>query len=228
MERTITIKGVGRATIKPDFVILSLKVDAKEKKYADTVAAAQKKIQRLNEALEAAGFEPDCAKTTSYDVHENYSYFRNRKDQVERKSEGYECIHRLKVEFDYDMQLLSKAITIISTSFADPRLNISFTVKDKEAVGEKILSNAAKNAKRKAESMCDAVGATLGKLITIDYNWKEINFHSKFDFMKRNTAPMTPVDGTLIMSAPMHTEAIDIQPDNIDVSDTATFIWEIE
>ena len=35
MERTITIKGVGRATIKPDFVVLSLTIEAKEKKYAN-------------------------------------------------------------------------------------------------------------------------------------------------------------------------------------------------
>ena len=220
MERTITIKGVGRATIKPDYVILSLTVEAKEKKYAVAVESAAKKINKLNAALEEAGFESGSAKTASYNVRANYNFVKDRKNQMQRQFDGYVCVHRLKIEFDYNTELLGKALSTISSSLADPQLDISFTVKDKDAVNEELLSNAAKNARKKAESLCSASGASLGKLITIDYNWSDINIFSKADLRMEDTCALAMPTAVL--------PPIDIQPNDINVSDTATFIWEIQ
>lgn len=139
MERTITMKGVGRAAVRPDFVIVSLTVEAKEKKYVSAVGSAAEKISRLNKALEGAGMEPDSAKTESYQVQAKYNFARDRKNQMQRQFEGYSCVHRLKIEFDYDAELLGKALATISQSLADPQLDVSFTVKDKDAVDEDCL-----------------------------------------------------------------------------------------
>lgn len=220
MERAITIKGVGRATIKPDYVILSLTVEGKEKKYANAVESAAKKINKLNEALEQAGFEAGCAKTVNYNVRANYNFVKDRKNQMQRQFDGYVCVHRLKIEFDYNTELLGKGLSTISASLADPQLDVSFTVKDKDAVNEELLSNAAKNVRKKAEVLCTASGATLGKLITIDYNWSDINIFSKADLRMENTCELAMPTAVL--------PSIDIQPNDINVSDTATFIWEIE
>lgn len=84
MERTITIKGVGRATIKPDFVVLSLTIEAKEKKYANAVESASKKIEKHNASFEAAGFDAGIAKTASYNVRANYNFNKDRKGQVQK------------------------------------------------------------------------------------------------------------------------------------------------
>lgn len=220
MERTITIKGVGRATIKPDYVILSLTVEAKEKKYAIAVESAAKKINKLNEVLEQAGFETGCAKTINYNVRANYNFVKDRKNQTQRQLDGYVCVHRLKIELDYNTELLGKGLSTIASSLANPQLDISFTVKDKDAVNEELLSNAAKNARKKAEVLCAASGATLGKLITIDYNWSDISFFSKADLNLQDTCAFAMPTAVL--------PPIDIQPNDINVSDTATFIWEIE
>lgn len=219
MERIITIKGVGRTTIKPDYVVLSLTIESKEKKYAHAVESAAKKINRLNNALEDCGFEPGSAKTASYTVRANYNFTKDRKNQVQRQFDGYVCIHRLKIEFDYDKELLGKALSLISTSLSDPQLDVSFTVKDKDAVNEELLSNAAKNARKKAETLCVASGASLGKLVTIDYDWSDIHIFSKADLKMENTC------GIALPTAVL--PPVDIQPNDINVSDTATFVWEI-
>lgn len=219
MERTITIKGVGKTTIKPDYVILSLTIEGKEKKYANAVECAAKKIHKLNKALEQAGFEPGCAKTVNYNIRTDYNIVKDRKNQMQRQFDGYICVHRLKIEFNYDPELLGKGLSTITTSLADPQLDISFTVKDKDAVNKELLANAAKNAKKKAEILCDSSGASLGKLITIDYNWSDIRIFSKADLNWHNTCDLAMPTTCLT--------PIDIQPNDINVSDTATFIWEI-
>ena len=88
------------------------------------------------------------------------------------------------------------------------------------SVNEELLSNAAKNARKKAETLCSASGASLGKLITIDYNWSDINIFSKADLRMEDTCALAMPTAAL--------PPIDIQPNDINVSDTATFIWEIQ
>ncbi len=220
MERTITIKGVGKATVKPDYVIISLTIEAKEKKYADSVQAANTKIKNLNATLESAGLEKESAKTVSYNVREDYQYIQDRKGQRQRQHTGYVCVHRLKIEFDYNTERLSKVLGMISRSFANPQLDVSFTIKDRETVEVELLRAAAVNAKRKAEALCTASGAGLGKLLTVNYNWREINIFTKPDFYVGNTEQL--LDLTTCSSL------ADIQPDDIDISDSAEFVWEIE
>lgn len=220
MERTITIKGVGRATIKPDFVILTLIVEAKEKKYACAVESAAKKIEKLNKSLEETGFEKESAKTLSYNVRANYSFAKDRKGQMQRQFDGYICTHRLKIEFDFDAEFLGNALSTISTSLANPQLDVAFTVKDKDAVNEELLSSAAINAKKKAEVLCNSSGASLGKLVTIDYNWSDINIFSKVDLKMDDTCELAMPTAIL--------PPVDIHPNDINVSDSATFVWEIQ
>ena len=57
----------------------------------------------------------------------------------------------------------------------------------------------------------------LGQLLIIDYNWDELNVYSdtKYKFDERSFRELSAIP------------SMDIEPDNIDVQDTATFVWEI-
>lgn len=221
MERTITIKGVGKMKVNPDLVILNIIVDSKEKKYSDAVEKAAQKIEKLDNALVLVGIKKDEVKTSNYTVRTNYVFINDKKNQSKRQFDGYTCEHKLKVSFDYDMKTLANVLESISNCFSEPQFDIVFTVKDKDAVNEELLSIAAKNAKKKAEILCEASGAKLGKLATINYNWSDINIFSR---------PPIRFDDTAELSIPKlnATTSINIQPDSIDVSDSATFVWEIE
>ena len=67
--------------------------------------------------------------------------------------------------------------------------------------------------------MAKSAGVNLGAILRIDYNWSEHHFYSDTD--------MGVAEGMLYCAeaAPM---TMDIEPEDIDVSDTATVVWAIE
>lgn len=226
MSRTIKIKGVGRTTVEPDFVVLSLKLETKHKKYEAAIEEATRKITELNSALEKSGFEKGSVKTVSYNVRMDYSTYRDRKGMFQKNFEGYVCNNSLKIEFDFDSVILGKALNAVSTCLSEPQMDISFTIKDKDAVSDRLLKSAAVNAKRRAEILCNGCGAELGKLISVDYDWKEIKFSSRADI---STVGMgeTTIFPAPALPKPIPTQP-QIQPTEFNVSDSAVFVWEIQ
>lgn len=72
MNKTITVKGIGKASASPDYVILSLGLKAQDKKYDQAMAQAAEQIQHLKDSLFQIGFERDAVKTTDFDVDTEY------------------------------------------------------------------------------------------------------------------------------------------------------------
>lgn len=157
-------------------------------------------------------------KTMNFNVDTDYDSYKDKLGNYQRVFSGFVCRHQLKLAFDFDMKRLSQALAAIAACLAHPELSIAFTVKDPAAVNDALLREAAINAKKKAELLCEASGVMLGQLLTIDYNWGELNIYSDTRY---NLAE------DCIRKAPMCISSIDVEPDDIDVRDTATFVWEI-
>ncbi len=219
MPRTITVKGMGRVTTSPDYVVISMSLMAQDNDYDETMELAAKKIEYLNASLEEIGFEKKSVKTTNFNVRTDYERVKDRNGNYKSVFNGYICSHRLKVEFDFDTKRLAQTLYAISKCLAEPELSISFTVKDPSAVNKELLKSATINAKEKAQILCEASGVELGQLLTIDYNWGELNIVSHTDYMLEEKCMAMPVGGLA---------DVEIEPDDIDVSDTATFVWEIK
>lgn len=218
MARTITVKGVGKVSAKPDYVVLSMTLESKHKDYDKAMGMAADHIQHLNETLCGIGFEKGSVKTTNFNVRTDYDRVKDRNGNYQSVFNGYEVTHNLKLAFDFDMGRLSQALAAIAGCLSRPQLSVAFTVKDATAINEEMLRSATANAKRKAEILCEASGVTMGDLIAIDYNWGELDIysHTRYDCCE-DAMPMMAVGSS-----------IDIDPDDIDVSDTATFVWEIK
>ena len=217
MAKTITVKGVGKATVKPDQVEIRLTLSTKDKVYEKSMSIAAEQIDSLKGAFEKAGFGEGSLKTTNFDIRTVYDSVRDRDRNYISVFSGYECTHNLKLVFVFDTKRLSAALGAIADSRVNPKINIDFTVKNPAAVNELILQDAAGNAKRKAEILCAASGVKLGELVCIDYNWGEITYISQAKYAMEDC----------IMSAAASPCDIDIDPDDIDAGDTATFVWEI-
>ena len=106
-------------------------------------------------------------------------------------------------------------LTALSKSDVYPELTIQFTVKDTRAVSEQLLLDATENAHRKAEILARAAGAELGQLLSIDYSWKDIYFHSPTHYQR---------DSQIMMEAIMP----EIEPEESAVQDSVSFVWEIK
>lgn len=214
--RTITVKGIGAVSVKPDLIVLRLSMETAEYAYDAAMKAAAEKIDFLNKALEAAGFEKKSAKTADFRVRADYESLNDGKGNYTSVFMGYKCRHELKIEFDFDTKRLAKALSEISKCIAKPEISIDFTVKDSSAVSGELLKAAVKNAREKAEILCAASGAKLGELLSIDYNWGELHLYSATDY---------DVEGKCMMLGAA--DDMDIEPEEIKARDTATFAWEI-
>ena len=217
MPRTITVKGVGKLSLKPDYTVVSLSLKTVNKVYDTAMSKAAEALDALRKALVGIGFQKDDLKTSDFNVGIERDSVRDKDGSYRTVFVGYAVRHQLKLEFDFDSALLSKTLGAIATCIAEPELNIQFTVKDKEAVNTALLESACANAREKAEILAKASGVALGALMTIDYNWGELHLYSPTNY-EMDTDCMVKA-----CAAP----SMDIEPDDIDVTDSVTFVWEM-
>lgn len=216
MEKTITVKGTGSVSVQPDLTIVSLTLKSLDKDYEKAMQYASEKLSALQSALENIGFAKDDLKTTSFNVNTEYESVRDKNGNYKSVFEGYACVQGLKLEFDFDTKVLSKVLSAIAACISEPQLNIRFSVKDKAAVNDALLESAAANAKKKAEVLTKASGVTLGELISINYNWAELDIYSDTRYEMEEKCMCAPSSINM-----------DIPPDDIEVGDSATFVWSI-
>lgn len=99
MARTITVKGIGKASAKPDYVVFSMTLESKHKDYDKAMDMAADHIQQLNETLCGIGFEKGSVKTTNFSVRTDYDRVKDRNGNYQNVFCGYEVTHNLKLAF---------------------------------------------------------------------------------------------------------------------------------
>ncbi|MCH3964466.1 MAG: SIMPL domain-containing protein [Clostridium sp.] len=217
MDHLIRVKGTSNINVKPDLIVIAMNLESQHYDYGKTMKLAADSIEILQNAIESASFDKEDLKTTSFNIKMHYESCRDNNDNYRSKFDGYICKQSLKIEFDFDTEVMSKVFAAIAKTQINPQLDIQFSVKDKSAISEKLLVSAAENAKHKAEVLAKASGVTLGDLIGIDYDWGELHLYSQTKYEVEENC-MT------VQSS----YAPDIEPDNIEVSDTVLFSWKIK
>lgn len=216
MERCITVTGNGSFAAKPDLIIVTLNLSALDQDYEKALSVAGMQIEELRSSLLPLGFQKDQLKTKSFHAGAQYESKRSRNGDYHKYFEGYKVTHGLKLEFDFDTKLLGRVLSAISKSGSEPEVNIAFGLRDREAACAFLLEDAAKSARRKAEILVKASGVSLGELISVNYSWAELKLFSSTNYYcgndNRNYCKNVEVD---------------IEPDDVKVSDSATFVWEI-
>ena len=70
--RTITVKGTGNVSARPDYIILSLNIEVLSETYDRAMLEAAERIERLQGAAVRVGYRKEDLKTTSFDVQTRY------------------------------------------------------------------------------------------------------------------------------------------------------------
>jgi len=216
-NREITVKGIGKAAASPDLIVINMNLEVCEPDYERTIQHGAETLDALRSAIESAGHNGKELKTTSFNINTKYENYREM-DVWKQQFAGYSCTHGLRLEFDLDMPLLGATLGAVGGCDADPGINIKFSIKDPNAVSEQLLESAIKNAAWKANILAKSAGVSLGAIRRIDYNWSDIRLFSNTDMCFDEGA-------TRVAAAPME---INIEPEEINVSDTATVVWAIE
>ena len=219
-KREIVVKGIGKASASPDLLVIDLNLEVVQPEYDKAMLVATEHLDALRAAVVAAGHDRKSLKTTQFNVNTKYASYRDKSDNWKQKFIGYCCTHGLRLEFELDMKKLGVTLGAIADCPARPRFSIKFSVKDPSAVSEQLLQSAIENAKQKAEVLTIAAGVKLGAIKRIEYNWSEHHLYSQTDFCLMESAAD--------YSASPRASAMDIEPEDIDVSDSVTVIWIIE
>lgn len=217
--RTIRVTGNGSVSVKPDTTSLKISFEGLYKDYEETVRKSSEKTKVLREAIEKSGLPGEDLKTKDFSIDSEYESYRDHNDNYRRRFIGYKFHHRTEIQFPNDNKLLGRILYELSVCSVKVEFSIDYTVKDKDAVKREVLKRAVENSRLKAEIMTAAAGVKLGDVQSIDYSWGEI---------KIRTSPieMLQMSSKSILAEPSYD--IDIEPDDIDVADTVTILWEIK
>lgn len=216
-NKTITVKGIGTASVKPDYVIISLHLKGEDKEYIKAVDKANKKIIMLKDAIVSIGYNEEDLKTVNFSA-KTVNKSVNKGGVYSQQFSHYSSNYDLTISFDFTAQKLSETLTAIADSGADASFNIDFTVKEPQSIKDELLISATENARHKAEVLCKASGKQLGELLSINYDWNTINVVSHSNYAVAASAELTRG-----VSAPVP----EFTPDLIDSQDSVTFVWEV-
>lgn len=219
MERTIKVTGKGKVAVKPDLIRLLITQEDTIMSYEGAIMESADKKEALNSRLTRFGFDKVDLKTLYFDIDTAYESYQKIDKSWDRRLVGYRYTHRMKIEFKDDKELLGKILKAISDCPGQPSFSIEYTVSDPDIAKNELLRKAIEDSKIKAKVLCDAAGVCLGEIQTIDYSWGEIDFVTR------------PMDEGMLkcMDSACGSEGfnLDIEADDIEVTDTVTVIWKM-
>ncbi len=158
-----SVQGTGKATAIPDTALISLGIT----KTATSITEAQNQTNRIAnkilDDLKKLGIEDKNIKTTNYSVYPNYDYTSRG-----QKPNGYTVTENIEVKIK-PIEKVNQAIDSTTADGANIVGGVSFVLDDavKKDIEEKARKEAVANAKEKAESLSNAAGIRLGKIIDV-------------------------------------------------------------
>lgn len=219
-QRIIRVTGKGLIKVHPDQTRITMTLEGVYPEYAETLRHSSRDTEQLKDLLAPFGFARSDLKTLDFRVDPSFERYKEE-GIFKQRLVGYEFRHEMKVEFASDPDQLGNVLYALANSPIRPEFRISYTVKDPEAVKNALLGKAVTDAREKAAALTQAAGTMLKDIQMIDYSWGEMELEVRP--MNRSMALET--------CAPMPTKQccyeMDMEPDDIEVSDTVTVVWEI-
>lgn len=221
--RTIRITGKGQIKVKPDMTRITMTLEGTYSEYSEALRHSAQDTDQIKDTLSAFGFERPDLKTLSFNVDTEYESYKEH-NAFKQRLVGYKFRHQMKVEFESDNDRLGRILYALAHCPVKPEFRISYTVKDQEAAKNELLGKAVADAKEKAAVLTQAAGVGLKEIQSIDYSWAEIDFE-----VRPMSRVMMAEDSAAYGMAPRSAGYdLDIEPDDIEVSDTVTVVWEIQ
>ena len=217
--KTIRVTGLGKMSMKPDTTRLTITLEGMNKDYGVTLQQSSMDTETLKDLMMAFGFDRTDLKTLNFNVNTEYESYKY-KGEYRQRFAGYKYYHVMKLEFPSDNDRLGKIVYALAHCDVHPEFRISYTVKDPDGLKNALLGIAVKDAVAKAQVLAAAARVKLGEIQTIDYSWGEMNLEVR---------PMENLmmKDRLCLAKGMDSYEMNIEPDDIEVSDTVTVVWKI-
>lgn len=219
MERILKVTGKGKAVLHPDMIIITLCLSKVHSDYASALESASNDIKKIKKSLIKLGFSEKELKTSHFSVKAEYESKRNLDGGFNTNLVGYRYNQNLIFRIDIDNKLLGKILFAIGQTGINPKIEISYSLKDIESCKNDLLEKAVIDARNKAKIISRASSLLLGEILSIDYSFNEENFSSR----------IMEMDVSLFRGNKDDSEYdIDLTPDDIEVSDIVNITYIIK
>ncbi len=224
MEKTRTVRVTGRAVLRvtPDQICIYLTLEGQDQNYELAVEKSAEKTRAVKESLATVGFDSEDIRTTRFSIDPEYEGY-DENGVWKQRFTGYRFNHGLKVLFDADKEKLGQVFSALAHCSAKPEFRVSYRVKDQEKAKSELIAKAVEDAKEKAKVLADASEVSLKEIISIDYSFSTIEMETS---MMNYARCETLTAGKLLDSGNTQID-IDVDPEDIEITDNVTLVWEI-
>lgn len=208
-EKTVSVTGNSQMTVAPDQVVVNLLIQTKNIK-AD-VAKNENAIisDKVISGLVRNGIERENIETENYNIYPEYDWSSGT-----QKLLGYIASNYIKVK----TEKFDKVGKIVDVSVDNGALvnyiNFELSNAKSNEYKAKVLAEASKDAKTKAEAIAQGLGRKVGNLVSVSA--------SEYDYMPYPLYRMEAAEGVNVK-----TVATDIQPKNLDITSSVSVVYEI-
>lgn len=205
----ISVRGKATTDVKSDMANLSLAVETESRELKDAINENNIKSQKVYDSVKKLLGKDDKIQTANFNVRPIYTYDKNAKPA--RKLTGYTVTNQVKIRTK-NIENLGVIMEIALENGANRMSSLSFGVSDREKLCAELLDDAAKNAKKEAEILADALGV---KITGIKKVSTSLNNRGAVPYMARAMNEMAldaaspPVEaGETTISAEVHVDFI--------------------
>ncbi len=190
-KKTINVSGQSKVSASPDFATINLGVVTEGKDAKAAQEANAKSMDKVISSIKALGISKDDIITVNYSINPKYDY---NKESGISSIVGYTVNNSVNVTVR-DIDLTGRVIDAAADSGVNTSSSISFGLSNYEDYYNTALKNAVLAAKKKANTMADALGVKLKAPITVNEggSYYPITNYAVYDMKAEGINAATPI-----------------------------------
>lgn len=209
--RYITVTGEGKAFIVPDIAVVSFGITKEGTDIPLLVTKTNEEMNAIIKGIKDLGVNEKDIRTTQYSLNPRYEY---PEKTGERIFKGYEMDQTINVKIR-DFKKIGDIYNIATSNGANVVGDLYFSVDNPEKVQQEARTKAIEQAKTKANSITNASGLRLSRLINVNDGY--------YPYYSATYEKAVGMGGSEVNSAP----APDIQPGQQEVDMTVTLTYRV-
>lgn len=218
MDRILTVTGTAKLFVKPDTTVVDIVTEETYENYEQTLEKSSEATLILKEAVKSAGLDSKDLKTHSFDIDTSYETIYDDNNNPKRRFIGYSYSQKASIAFPSNNKQLGKLLYAVANCPLDAQISLRFTLANPEPWKDVLLKNAVEDSRHKAEILASVSDVCLGEIKKIDYSWIDLDF---------SVQPVTDFAMARTYRDEAMSYSIDIEAENINMTESVTLEWEI-
>lgn len=162
MDRLITVSAAGYVTAEPDQARLSTGVTSEAETAKEALATNSELMQKVIAGLKESGVDAKDIQTGNFSVEPRYTQGKSTTPTID----GYRVTNQVEI-LVRDLKSLGGLLDKLVTLGANQMHGLSFEVSKAETLKDEARKEAVANARRRAELLAVAAGASVGEVVSI-------------------------------------------------------------